>query len=659
MSKPDFKRKLPPPWSEQEAAKIETLVVAVHGIGSQYRYATIQSVAHRIASYLGGDVGVPLGSFHPPSAYIAEEREGKKEEPHALPFSGMPTLGLAEVFWAEIPQRAVKTEDTIEETKAWAKTMVQRVKAMDLKKYPRQGSPSFPKSVSAAGALAKSAAKGAREIVRIQKPGETGPVDYAKTSAVVGEMVETIATLENLVYLGNKAGLVKFDLAAVLRDYLGDVQIVAEFANYGEEIFERFESTMAGLIENHPKVKKIYIVAHSEGTVVAFRGLLEALSATPAVKWKERWVDRVAGLMTIGSPINKHIVMWPDLWTKFKQASALPKKDGPIVWWNYYDFGDPVGFELNLTRDWLIENKWIKVAEQPPQRTAEEAQKLKRGLEAAIDGQPFFDFPRDNDVGFTRYPFPGKAHNDYWEDEGVFNHFLKTVMKLPHKQEWKIPESKGWWWVVSWILPYVLCLVLLGGGTYVLYKALSGIIEPAEPLGDLTRSVLGLALFIAGITVASRVPRLVAVGRWHVVSWGVFVFGVLAYWWIPSPKTHDVIGNALFVTTEPGGKVAMLAVGVLTAGVSSVLSKFYPSWGMRPLMSIGGAIAALIAVRCLWFPLVAYDLGKLKLWPIALALLGFVYLWWLAALLFDLIFVWHRYIRSSSSPIMDHLRKLQ
>ena len=42
-----------------------------------------------------------------------------------------------------------------------------------------------------------------------------------------------------------------------------------------------------------------------------------------------------------------------------------------------------------------------------------------------------FDFPVKNDYGFTRYPFPGKAHVDYWTDEAVFGHFISNVVKEP------------------------------------------------------------------------------------------------------------------------------------------------------------------------------------------------------------------------------------
>jgi hypothetical protein len=51
--------------STDDDLKITRLVVAVHGIGSQFRYATIQSVASRFMAHCGRQMTLPLGAFHP------------------------------------------------------------------------------------------------------------------------------------------------------------------------------------------------------------------------------------------------------------------------------------------------------------------------------------------------------------------------------------------------------------------------------------------------------------------------------------------------------------------------------------------------------------------------------------------------------------------
>jgi hypothetical protein len=141
--------------------------------------------------------------------------------------------------------------------------------------------------------------------------GHSDLIDYKKAGAVVEEMVNNIQVLENLLFIATKAGLFKFNLGQLLTDFVGCVQIVADFKDYGGNVFDRFAITMRNLARRMPHLKEIYIVAHSEGTVVSFKGLLTAMAAPRSPD--NAWVDLVKGYMTIGSPLNKHIVMWPRL----------------------------------------------------------------------------------------------------------------------------------------------------------------------------------------------------------------------------------------------------------------------------------------------------------------------------------------------------------
>ncbi|HUR46416.1 MAG TPA: DNA/RNA non-specific endonuclease [Candidatus Saccharimonadales bacterium] len=434
-----------------DSHEITKVVVAVHGIGSQLRYATVQSVAARFSEYCKDQRRPPLGSFHPQPPFTVG----------MLPFevSKLPEalrgVGLAEVFWANIPQEAVKDKDTLEETKAWAKTVVARVRALDCSN------------------------------------GQLPNIDYKKTSAIVAEMVEAIGVVERLLFLADKAGLLKFDLASLLVDYLGDVQIVTEFADYRGKILSEFHRVMKELTERHPGVKEIYIIAHSEGTVVSFLGLLQALGGKSgeALSWD---VGKVKGLMTIGSPIDKHIVMWPELW-KDLDAPAKPA-DNPIQWRNYYDNGDPVGFELDTARAWLKENRW------------------KSALNETKPGD-YFDFTEAHDIGFTRYALPGKAHNDYWEDPEVFGHFVGEVIEgTAHPK----PGSRVFAGLVSWVVPYILCLGLLFGGVYLMLKAGADALGVGSTGKMVFVNVAALTVLLGGMTVMSRIPRLTKFVRWHV-----------------------------------------------------------------------------------------------------------------------------------------------
>lgn len=60
--------------------------------------------------------------------------------------------------------------------------------------------------------------------------------------------------------------------------------------------------------------------------------------------------------MTLGSPIDKHIHLWPELFAGFGKPSFQPKE--PIEWHNYYDYGDPVGFELDSARERFAKRDW-------------------------------------------------------------------------------------------------------------------------------------------------------------------------------------------------------------------------------------------------------------------------------------------------------------
>jgi hypothetical protein len=581
----------------EEDLKVTRLIVAVHGIGSQYRYSTVQAVASRFAAYCGKPITQPLGAFHPEKmitepdsaelgAYLFEPPKNSEQE-----FAG---FGFAEVFWADIPERAAESNNTTEETKAWAQTVVERVRRLD------QSGADTTKSTKSSNLI-----------------------DYKKAGAVVEEMIGTIKVLENLLFIATKAGLFEFKLGQLLTDFLGDVQIVADFKDYGGDIFKRFADTMRNLIRRLPEVKEIYIIAHSEGTVVSFKGLLTALAAKEAPD--NSWIKKVKGYMTIGSPLNKHIVMWPNLWKGLvpHPGRVLPN---PILWRNYYDYGDPVGFNLEITRDWLIENHW----------QSEEA--------------PCFQFEREDDYGFTRYPFPGKAHNDYWNDDKVFGHFITEVVL--GKGENKSPKPPTIWWAVaiSKIIPYIICLALLAGGTYVLYKTLVTVFRFPKDLPEMIMDVSGITSLLAGITLLSRMPRLDKLWPGGVIGLLGFVFGISGYLIFTSRNTQTELSSAFW----PPGYGLLLAC-FLIALVSALLGKWRPDWGMIPLVSLGGIAAFAVLLSLLHKDSAALNRS---IWPLLLANAGFLYLWWLSAMVFDLVYIWHRFISSYRTTItLSTLRK--
>lgn len=656
-------RHSPPPVIPE---KIDSLIVAVHGIGDQFRFATIQGVAQRVAELSGEPRLFSLGSFHLPFAKDGEVAVG------AVPFVTkndiFRNVGFAEVFWANIHQEAQKTQDTIEESKAWVKTIVDRMR-----------------SFTGTGADGRS----------IEFANQRS-VDYVKLSAVLDEIIETLRTLDNLCFLAEKAGLFKFSLRDLLDDYAGAVQLVAEFKDYGGRIFERFASTMRALSESHPETP-IYIVAHSEGTVVTFHSLLKALlRKDPKL---DKWVRQVRGLMTIGSPIDKHVVLWPGLWDEFADGGCNGihgNHHQPIIWWNYYDYGDPVGFQLDSTRQWLVDHHWVKVPgggapDLPPSDppfswgASKASKKTPTSTLSPAHQQPFFYFPPEQDLGFGRYLFPGKAHNDYWGDMELFAHFFGQFFKeneagdegkpvgnpLPVTH----PPDSGKEWnhrnkplnsAACWTLPYVLAFVVLTAGLIILDRGCQPFLPEAPT--DLTwfRNLLGVSLLLAGVTATSRIPRLTKRDAWYLFAIIPLVLGAYVYCGtsLVQPEFRERLDDwldlysTMGITQFPG--LFTLIVALVVAAVSAVVSYLKPSWGMKPLIIMCGAATAAVIFN-IWHhhEVIHKTLPKdASAWALLGSFAAFIYLWWLAALIFDLTFIWHRYIRMNpTTEILKYVRR--
>lgn len=563
------------PAATQQNLTAKKLVVAVHGVGDQSRYATLQSVFNQFCRFHGEPSGIPLGAFHNGQpTFSVGQNERKKLE----------ALAFAEVYWAAIPREIVAEKHTLEEAKRWATTIIERL----------------------------------RMRLRNAGPAEACPAeDFELSTQILHEMIETIAVADRLCYLADRAGVFTFDLRQVLDDYLGDVQIVTEFRDRREKILGGFREVMAKAHARCPNAE-IYIIAHSEGTVVSFLGLLDAFRDPTQAPWAQK----VRGLMTLGSPIDKHLFFWPDLFGMEGPAHAPAK---PIAWRNYYDYGDPIGFELDAVRDWL--------------GTA------PSGKDGGVSWRQVFEFDDNHDFGFTRYPFPGKAHVDYWTDASVFTHFIGTVIDAPAAGEPKgrhadtpPPKSVFSSWVTSWIVPYVGVFALLFLAAYVLTKAVLGAINDPN---DSSRLILAYsasgALLLLGTTIAARVPRLTRAVTLWVIGWLIAIAcGAAFYVTVP-----DVLTTAPNRPVDwPPGTIRII-LATLIVVIASVVGAVKPRWGARPMIGLGGVVIT---------GLVAYAVMQNRqgpIWPVFLAGAAFLYLWWLAALLFDLVVVWHLYIRSS------------
>jgi hypothetical protein len=597
---------------------IDKIVVAIHGIGSQRRSDTIRSVARRFGDRSCPPLPVmPLGFFS-----IGKGGEVQLSRLDAPKNDPLEHVGFAEVFWADIPRQVVSTDDTLEETKSWGASLVSRAHA------------------------AYNA--------KVRNP-QLVPEDFNLAAGVIDEIVETVSVMERLLTVLEKLGVFKFDLAPLLRDYIGDVQIVTEFRYFRQKIVCRFHSALAQILkrfdEAYPgRTPEIYIVAHSEGTVVSFLGLLEALAgkdirdADTGAAIPTDWVQFVRGFMTIGSPIDKHIVLWPKMWEGLGLRSRK-EHDGrvvfddehgtprlrlaqPIEWRNYYDFGDPIGFQLDTAAAFL----------------------KKECCEA-------FSFdPKRHDFGFSRYWLPGKAHNDYWGDAEVFGHFIQDVVMPPQVPTAApvsppaAPASSRFVGTVSTAIPYALAMALHLAAVFFLFKAVTASVSP-EIRGAALQTGLHvtlLGLLLSGVTAAARLPRLVKTmgWRWHGLALLIYVAAALPSWlWLPQ-DLGEFLGRPFLMLSSwigaPQAKAGIAAL-LLAAGLVAATGWFLPRrsrWGRRGLLVLGSLMVLAIVVGRL-------TQADAPAWPVALAGLAFIYLWWLGILVFDLAFVWHRYIRSS------------
>lgn len=588
---------------------IKKIIVAIHGIGDQYRFATARSVINIFCRCFAQAVAVPLGSFYGIDGTVQTFR--LKAPPEVNP--QIAEMGFVEVYWADIPRRVQHRGYTIEETKAWARTVVERVRA----RYAED----------LAGLLKKE--------------------DYVSATAVIEEMIDGIGVLGNLFFLAEKAGLFKFDFDNLLTAYVGDVQIVAEFENYRERICLHFENILEQVHENN-KDANIYIVAHSEGTVIALMVLLRALCARTRNLAPARplpsWIQKVRGLMTIGSPIDKHLALWIEMWDPVETPDAarapIDAKDR-IAWRNYYDYGDPVGFKLDTARDWFKYHGW----------------------------DSFFEFQEKHDFGFSRYFLPGKAHNDYWNDPYVFGHFIRDVLKgspnLNGETFDSRPPDRGLATFSSYFTPYFLMALILYGAICILYTATNAYLAHSEPWPNVIRQVGGICCLIIGTTIASRIPCLTRATWWKWFSVGVFgvsafFYTVLAAEWFTNSRdlfnSNGLVIGRFIVLASMCFAVASIVLSILADRHKTFLQVCPPlrlfARGMRPLLIVGGLATAALIGYWIWLwrtqkLLPTQNPSQKSLWTLLLAGGAFIYLWWLAALLFDLTFTWHRYVRHS------------
>ncbi|MGJ8697028.1 MAG: hypothetical protein ACSHYF_11975 [Verrucomicrobiaceae bacterium] len=627
----------------------DRVFVVVHGIGKQQRGATLRGAVRQVGKLFVEDEAGGWEVPDRPLGYYFQEwedakaRHGDGESVPCLPMgpSGpLARVGMSEVFWADIPQGVVDEGRTIEETKSWGETVIQRL----LCRYFREN--------------------GGKE----EKGKE---VDFTLASEVLDEVIDSVHILEKLAQHAKFLNLPKVETQAILDEFLGDVQIVTEFRNYRTQIVDRFLRAVDQAHRDHPGAE-IHIVSHSEGTVVSFLGLLLGLagrepeqlasqceideegleaSLVRAQEKESEWVGQVRTFLTLGSPLDKHLTLWPDLFAQldFEEFSwgGAPR----IRWMNCYDYGDPIGFRLNQMQDWL---EGTFGAENP--------------------------FERIEEHGFSRYLFPGVAHVNYWGDEELFQYYVNflerdpaavgsegEVPRLgPAKKEGRLPNKKMVK-VLSPILPFTLSFVLFGlavGAIYFGIASIFGSIDGDLVLGSyehihkVSGRFWGSFLLIVGATVSFRIPRICRGRGWLVFSAACFGVGAWAYWYLVDLDFRALFGGAFGDHHTLGVILCALLVSVI--GMSSskrmklseqrrrgVDTRKHRKLlnGMKPALGAGLVVILGLAVFMTTSEKVEATLELATVVRFLTGAVFFFYLWWLAALFFDLSLVWNRYVR--------------
>jgi len=591
---------------------VSKIVVAIHGVGKQFRCDTIREVASRF-----GDGSVEAIPMMPLGHFSLAEGSAVRWSVLDTTDPQLQKIGFAEVYWADIPHALVQMADTLEETKAWAGTIVSRAETI----YQRQ-----------LGANSK-----------------LKHADFAQGIDAIDTLVDGIAVIERLCLMADKVLPIdgKLEVASLLRDYVGDVQTVTEFPHYRGKILYRFHAMLNGIVDafhaQHPSAPQhhpeIYIVAHSEGTVISLLALLQGLWSTELADPDRQgpvqvgaWVSHVKGLMTLGSPIDKHVALWPGLWESFRfdtlvldDRIEVRREDNPgksmtlrhrIKWRNYFDFGDPIGFHLDEVRRTLRQN----------------------GCDA-------FEFDAlDHDIGYSRYWFPGKAHVDYWKDAELFRHFIDTVVRgVPVEEAPPPPPSSRLRGLVATLIPYAASWAVHYLALFALFMGLAGM-ERAD-LGRCALDAFMPSIVLYLLTYAARVPSLVRQEtRWRVLVL-VCLLAVAGSTLLLADHVAAALGTRL-AFLDPFGideaaraRLALIAAVALVMGLAWSAKRYRSVRGHRVLVGAGALACLLLALNDRGGP----DLAALG------GSIAFLYLWRLGMIVFDLAFVWHRYIRNGVS----------
>jgi hypothetical protein len=121
-----------------------------------------------------------------------------------------------------------------------------------------------------------------------------------------------------------------------------------------------------------------------------------------------KWIDNIANFVTLGSPIDKFLVIWWQNYEYFKYVNLFKERSTKIKHFNYCDEQDPVGHLLDFFGKHTVYEKI---------------------------------FSGEEDIVYNRYAVPGKAHVDYWTDYELFYRIVKCTIDNKTVKSFPITEK--------------------------------------------------------------------------------------------------------------------------------------------------------------------------------------------------------------------------
>jgi hypothetical protein len=370
----------------------------------------------------------------------------------------------------------------------------------------------------------------------------------------------------------------------VFNQFLGDVEVYGNYPVSRGQAVRRFHDTMDRIHAQHtrefPDRGVAYtIVAHSLGTVLSLDAILYAhanaasrtsltTSTSPGIVHlpgygdasalpDTEWVDHLESFVTLGSPIDKYLVLWPENYRHLRTTAWIDpsRSSRHIRHLNYADEQDPVGHNLDILQSTL---PWQKI------------------------------FENGEDILFVRYAIPGVAHVQYWNDYDLWQRIIDLTVD-------RKPIAKGRY--VEWFKPGVYVKVL--AVTYLLVPVVGWLIASAA-LASLYQSLIdqSISWTAAGLSLLAT----------YVTVWLMSLMMMWRQMLVVSRST------ATRITKKPTRRIAKLVVRLIIYSAPLLwLCLVYHSMVNPPPVLEYPAIRSGVAVGLLISWLIAIRFSSIKL----------------------------------------------